>query len=182
MLNLHLMYSELLSAIMRLITGRFLTEEQIKSITSNAVGKYFTDLFPTPEEELKAQERVEAARKHISSAGTIIRDMQHDLETQDQKLVNLLEQVKEKKELAERYQILAETNQKEFQAFRQEMEDALRHELMEQAQKGKRLRQVASLTIWIITLLLGAVLGTYFKDIVAWSKLALANKSIQIKR
>jgi len=129
MISIKLLYSEMISALIRAITGRLFTEDQIKTITSDTVGKYFADFFPTPKEELEAKERVESARNHILSASTIIREMQQELEDQDKKLSYLLQEIDEKKILADRYQVLAETNQKEFQAFREEMEDALREEL-----------------------------------------------------
>jgi hypothetical protein len=34
--------------------------------------------------------------------------------------------------------------------------------------KGKRLRQFVSAAIWLVTLVLGAALGTYFKEVFAW--------------
>ncbi len=93
--------------------------------------------------------------------------MQEDLETQDRKLGSLLKEVEQKKRLADRYQALANTNRESFDAFRAEMEDALRKELQEQAEKGKRIRRTVSIILWVITLIVGAALGAYFKDVVA---------------
>jgi CHASE3 domain sensor protein len=161
-------FAEFLSALFRAITGKLYTDKQIKTITSGAIGKYFAEFFPTPKDELAAQERAESARKHISAASTIIRDMQEDLETQEHKLGELLKEVEQKKQLADRYQALAHTDRKAFEAFRAEMEEALRKELQEQAEKGKRIRQVVSVILWVITLLVGAALGAYFKSIIRW--------------
>ena len=63
--------------------------------------------------------------------------MQEDLECQDRKLTELLTEVEEKKQLAEKYQNLAQTKRETFEAFRLEMEDTLRNELIRQAEKGK---------------------------------------------
>lgn len=164
--------AEFVGALLRAVTGRLYTEEQIKSITSGAIGKYFAEFFPTPKDEVAAQERVDSARKHIAAASSIIRDMQEDLETQDRKLGDLLEEVEQKKQLADRYQALAHTNQRAFKAFRAEMEEALRKELRDQAEKGRRIRQVVSVVLWLVTLVLGAAFGAYFKDIVAWGQAA----------
>ena len=160
--------AEIFGSLVRAMTGKLYTDEQIKTITSGAIGKYFAELFPTPKDELAAQERAESARKHISAASTIIRDIQEDLETQGHKLGELLEEVEQKKQLADRYQALANTNRNAFEAFRAEMEEALRKELQEQAEKGKRIRQVVSVILWVITLVAGAALGVYFKSIVTW--------------
>jgi CHASE3 domain sensor protein len=168
------LYGELLSQLSRLITGRIFTDEQIRSITSGAVGKYFADFFPTPKDEQEAQDKVNTARKHISAASTIILEMQQNLESQNQNLEHVLKEIEEKRNLAERYETLAKTNQQEFAAFREEMEESLRKELEEQTAKGSRLRQVVSLLIWIITLVAGAALGAYFKDIIGVVKGAMA--------
>jgi CHASE3 domain sensor protein len=162
--------TELIRSVSRAITGKLYTEEQITTITSGAIGKYFAEFFPTPKEELETHERVGSARKHISAASSIISDMQQDLETQDRKLSELLKEVEQKKQLADRYQALANTNREAFDAFRAEMEDALRKELEEQAVKGRRIRQAVSVILWVLTLVAGAALGAYFKDIITFVK------------
>ena len=161
-------YYEFLGTLIRTITGQLYTEDQIKRITSGATGKYLKEFFPKPQDEQDAAQRVESARNHIEAAGTIIRDMQEDLEVQDKQLSELMETVKEKEKLADRYQTLADINKEAFEAFRIEMENALRKELTEQAKKGKRIRQVISFLFWLLTLVLGAALGSYFKEIVMW--------------
>jgi CHASE3 domain sensor protein len=167
------LYYEAISVLSRSITGRLFTDMQIKTITSGAIGKYFTDFFPTPKDQREAQEKVDAARKHITAASNIILEIQGNLESQNQNLEHILKEIEEKKKLADRYQTLVKTNQEELAAFRGEMEESLRKELTEQAAKGRRLRQVASLLIWIITLVAGAALGAYFKDIVDWIQAVL---------
>lgn len=165
MMNL---YTELITQLARTLTGALYSDEEIKRITSGATGKYLKEFFPATKDEQDAQKRITSARDNIEAAGTIIRDMQEDLEAQDRQLNELLTTIDEKKKLADRYQTLAETNKEAFEAFRIEMEDALRKELTEQANNGKRLRQVASGIIWLVTLIVGAALGTYFKDIITW--------------
>jgi DNA repair ATPase RecN len=160
--------TELISIAIRAMTGVLYTDSQIKSITSGATGKYLKEFFPSTKDELEAKNRVDAARNHIEAASTIIRDMQEDLEAQDLQLNELLDTIKEKKKLADRYQTLADTNKEAFDAFKIEMEEALRKELVEQAIKGKRTRQVISFILWGITLVIGAALGSYFKDVLAW--------------
>lgn len=164
--------SQLVAAIakelVRTISGQLFTEKEIRIFSSHAVGKYFMGWFPEPEEEKAARERVEEAREYIGKASAIIAAMQTDLIEQNQQLDQLLEKIKDKKALAERYEQLASTNQAQFYAFRQEMEEAIRQELIEQSKKGRKLRQAASITISLITLIAGGALGAYFKDIVHW--------------
>lgn len=165
MINL---YTELITQIVRTLTGALYTDEEIRRITNGATGRYLKEFFPVTKNEQNAQSRIIAARNHIESAGIIIREMQDDLEVQDRQLNDLLITIGEKKKLADRYQTLAETNKEAFGAFREEMEDALRNELIEQANQGKRVRKTASAIIWLLTIIAGAALGTYFKDIISW--------------
>ena len=162
------LYSELTIEIMRLITGRMFTDEQIKAITSHAAGKYLADLFPESGEDADARARVDDAKNHISSASKIISNLQSELDSKTANLDALLEDIEEKKKLAERYEHLASTNQEQFAALRQEMEDALRKQLIEESNKGKNMRRFVSFLITVFTLVVGAALGAYFKDIVAW--------------
>ncbi|MGP5065923.1 hypothetical protein ACTXJ2_04620 [Psychrobacter alimentarius] len=162
------LYIEIVAALTRAITGSLYTDDQIKSITKGATGKYLKEFFPENRNEKFSKNRADFARNHIEAASTIIRDMQEDLEAQDEKLSTLLETISEKKKLADRYQTLADANKEALDAFRIEMEEALRKELVEQANNGKRVRQLAAGIIWIITLIAGASLSTYFKEILNW--------------
>jgi hypothetical protein len=158
----------------RALTGRLFNDDQIRAVTKSAVGRYFTDFLPAPTGETTAKERVAEARDHIGKASSIITQMQQELSVQATQLEQLLTEIEEKKELAERYSNLAATNQQQLSAFRGEIEELLRRELAAQAEKGRRLRQAASFAIWLVTLVLGAWLGTYFKEVVAWAKALMA--------
>ena len=96
--------------------------------------------------------------------------MQSDLEVQTQQLDVVLKDIEEKKKLAEKYAELASTNQEKFEAFKEEMATSLRSELELQSAKGKTIRRIASIIIWVGTLIIGAALGTYFKDILSYIK------------
>ena len=94
------------------------------------------------------------------------------MENQAEQLDVLGKEIEEKKVLANRYAILAKTNQEAFAAFRAEMEDAVRTELLSQAEKGKRIRRVLTFIFWLITLILGAALGAYLKYLLKTSSVA----------
>jgi hypothetical protein len=162
------LFVELTRVLSRVVTGRLLTDEQIRSVTGTVVGRYFADWFPRSQEEVEAQKRVERALHHIGEANRIIGGLKDDLDAQAEQLEQFSKEIDEKRQTAERYAAMAATNQQAVAAFRAELEDALRRELSGQANKGKRLRQVASFIVWILTLVLGAALGAYFPEIVAW--------------
>lgn len=167
-----MIYIELFNAIgaelFKAVTGRLFTEEQIKAVSTNAVGKHFADFLPEPKDERASRERVEEARDHITKASQIIALLQSELGTQTEQLNAVLNELEEKKQLAQQYQTLATVGQEQFAALRVQMEGALRQELLAQSERGKRLRRIASAILWFVTLVLGAALGAYFKEVVQW--------------
>ncbi len=86
----------------------------------------------------------------------------------------LIEDIEVKKSLAERYETLANTNREQFDAFRAEMEETVRGELIEQANMNIGLRRFVSIVLGSFTLILGAALGHYFQAIVDFTKGLLA--------
>ena len=159
---------ELTRILTRIITGRLLTAEQINGVTGTVVGKYFTDWFRSHRMRSKPRNVLTAlsntSQKPIESLAasntTWIR-RRNSWENSRWKLMK-------KRSIAERYAAMAATNETAVAAFRAELERALRRELTEQANRGKRLRQLASFTVWFVTLIMGAALGAYFPQIVHW--------------
>lgn len=154
---------EAVRELSRLVTGKLLTENQIQSVSKHIVGKYFADWLPTSEKEAEAEERISAAKIHIAEASRIIVSLQNDLEKQADQLELLSKQIDEKKNIAERYAVLAQTNQDTFSAFKAEMEETVKKELIAQNEKGKILRQTLSFILWLIGLIIGAALGALFQ-------------------
>ena len=159
---------ELTRILTRIITGKLLTDEQIGSLTGSVVGRYFAEWFPEPQDEAEAQRRVDTAKHHIAEATRLIGGLKEDLDAQANQLEELSKEIDEKRTLAERYAAMAATNQQAVAAFRAELEESLRRELSAQANRGKRLRQIASFTVWLVTLIIGAALGAYFPQLVQW--------------
>ena len=168
MLGIDTLISAVGLELSRAVTGRLFNDDQIRAVTKSAIGKYFAELLPEPVDERTARDRVEEARLHIGKASSIITQMQQELSQQSAQLDKLLVEIEEKKQLAKKYALLAATNQQQFAAFRTEIEEVLRKELVAQAERGRRLRQAVSSAMWLLTLVLGAWLGTYFKEVLAW--------------
>lgn len=155
--------SEASKEAIKLLTGKLLTESQIQSVSKHVVGRYFSDLLPTSENEAEAEERIASARMHITEASSIIASFQGDLERQADQLEFLAKEIDQKKQIAERYAVLAQTNQDTFSAFKTEMEETLRKELNAQNEKGKTIRRTVSFASWLIALVAGAFLGAWFQ-------------------
>ncbi len=157
--------AELVSQATRALTGQLFTEEQIKRITGHSVGKYLKELFPDNELKRTQRERIELAQGHIEEASLIMTDMRTELDAQKQTLGRSLGEIEEKKYTAENYAQLSDTNQGAVLAVRQEIETALREELVRQSKTGRGTRRVASALLWITTLVIGAALGSYFREV-----------------
>lgn len=172
MMQIEQLYLSVLREVFRILTGKLFTEEQIQSITTHTIGRHFSEFFPVQQRDVDARERVAEARHHITQASNIISEMQANLSSQSEQLDSLLTEIEEKKELAAKYRILAETDQERFSLLRGEMENALREELIAQSDKGRRFRQFASVSVGLLTLVVGAALGAYFKDLIHWLGIA----------
>lgn len=161
------LFGELSVQVARIITGKLLTKEQIKTISSHSVGRYISDIFPEGEEQKSQRERMMAAQSHIENASRIIDEMKDELLAQKQTLEDLITEIDEKRSTAKKYSELAKTNQDAVDAIKSELEASVRKELIFQSEKGQGTRRVVSILLWGITLILGAALGSYFKEIVA---------------
>lgn len=160
---IYVLVAELVKELSKRATGKLLTDAQVQTLTKSIVGKYFSDWLPIPQREAEAEERISAARLHITEATKIISGLQDDLEKQANQLDLLAKEIDKKKQIAERYEILAQTNQDALTAFKTEMEETVRKELSAQAEKGKRLRMAVSVISGAITLVIGAALGAWFQ-------------------
>ena len=74
--------AEVLRALVRMITGKLLTDGQIQGLTTSVVGRHFSEWFPEPEAQKTARLRVESARTHISEATRLIEGLKSELNAQ----------------------------------------------------------------------------------------------------
>ena len=125
-------------------------------------------------EDADATRRVEQARMHIDAASGIISGLQDELNERAREPDQIVRDIEEKKKKADHYAVLTNTNKEAFDAFKVEMEETLRRQLIAQANQGKRVRQAVNLFIWLITLILGAALGAYFIPIINYARGVIA--------
>lgn len=163
-LGIEIVLSPITIAISKIITGQLFSEEEIERLSKHTIGKHFKELFPVNENDQDIGSRVNNAQKHIAAAGSIVSSLQQDLTKESENLDLILEDIKAKKIEFEKYQELAEIDKKKIDHLKAEMQTTLRNELTNQSNKGKWGRRF----LWVMTLLIGAALGAYFKDIVAW--------------
>lgn len=151
----------------QLLSSKLLTDEQIRSLSKNIVGQYFSDWLATPVQERETGDKVALAQKHIADASDIISGIRADLDVQAEHLNQLLREIAAKKKDADHYAALAHTGEEAFAPFRAEMERAVREQLLAQANKDRLLRRIISFVFWFITLVAGGALGAYFPQIVS---------------
>ncbi len=159
-------YRAAILQLIRTITGQLFTEDQIKLITRHSLGRYLEQLFPGSQEEMDRASRISAAQLHIDSASKIMAEMRIELDAQTQAIELLAGEIEEKKVLAKKYAALADSNQDAASAMRMEIEESIKQELRRQSLEGRTARRIASAILWLMTLIFGAALGAYFKDIV----------------
>jgi len=116
------------------------------------------------------RDKIMVAKRHMESAGAIFDELRADLDAQSKALDELVIKAEEKKKEADHYTRLASISEDAFSAYREEMERVIRVSLEEQAARGRRMRRIASGILTVTTLVVGAALGAYFKDIVAWMR------------
>jgi hypothetical protein len=152
--------------VIRALTGRLFTKEQIDAITKHSVGKLLADFFPADEQEKDAIQRVQEAELHISRASQIVLELQSTLKARSETLQQMITEIEEKKKVADNYAAMASATEAQVSAIRIEIERVVRKELVDQANKNRRVRQAASAILWVVTLVAGAALGAYFPRIV----------------
>lgn len=148
---------EILAEISKIITGKLLSDAQIVAVSKSIVGSQFLDFLPPTQREVEAKERIENAKRHIAEASSIISSIQDELDDQATKLDFLVSEIEEKKELANRYATLAKANEESFRAYRAEMEDTVRKELIAQSEKHKNLRRALAFFLFIFSAIFGGV-------------------------
>jgi hypothetical protein len=152
--------------LIRIVSGQLLSKDQIKKISSHAVGRHLIDYLPNEGDAVSRRESIELAHGHIEKASSIISEMTVELDAQKQTLTALIDEIDEKRTLAHRYAVLASTNQEAASAITNELENTLRIELTRQSEEGRTLRRIASISLWLLTLILGAAAGAYLKEFV----------------
>lgn len=169
-MSIELVASNIAQALTQLVTGKLLTDRQIRAISTNVIGRYFTDWLATPKDERQLDDRITEARNHLKRATEIILEFKDNLDTQTKQLDEVASQLNENKAEAQRYAALAKAGGEAVAAIRQELQAGLRDELEAQARKGRRLRQAVSFVVWLVTLFL----GSYLPQIVDWSRARLS--------
>jgi hypothetical protein len=161
-------------SLFQIVTGKLFTDAQVSAISTHAVGKLFADWMPEPKAEREAKTRAEKAQNHIAEATRIVSNLKAELDQQTKSLEALAEEVEEKRRKAEEYATLAKADAPIVEAMKAQMVEAVRKELKAQAAQGKRWRQAVGFTIWLMTLIGGAALGSHWPAIEASAREVLS--------
>jgi len=122
-------------------------------------------LKTTPEEiQEDYSRRVEMAADHLLKAGSLLSSLRTDLERQSQELANVQANIDKHKQDVEYWKKLADINKESAQVLTVELESALRRQIRQELDRGKNLRRVASAIGWIITLILGGIVGAMIQQ------------------
>lgn len=135
----------------------------IDKVADKIVADFFVKVEKAESKEDPAK-LIDDARNHMAAAGAIFDQLKSELDQKSVDLDTLAKQVEEKKIEAVHFSNLAGVGEAAFASFRKEMEESVQQSLQTQAKNGR----LARITITIVTLIVGAGLGAYFKDLVTW--------------
>jgi hypothetical protein len=115
--------------------------------------------------------RVKMAGEHLQLAGSILTELQNNLEQQSQQLVAIQADLEKRKQDAEYWKKLADINKDSAAVLTGEIERAMRQQIRKELDRGKTLRTIGGFIGWVITLLLGGVVGAAIQQIWQTGKL-----------
>ena len=176
--GLELVASNIGQSLTQLITGKLLTDSQIRSISANVVGRYFTQWLATPKDEKQLDDRISEAKDHLTRATAVILELKGNLESQVSQLESASAELKTKREEAARYAVLAKLGSESVAATREELRATVRAELEAQSKQGRWWRQSVAFIVWLLTL----VLGSYLPQIVEWSRTHMPHREASVQR
>jgi hypothetical protein len=118
----------------------------------------------TPEEQADFRQRAQEASDHLTRAGQILDSLQEELKQRNQELEGLLAEIEIKQADAERWRQVASVNEQLASALTAEIEERVRTQIRAELDKGKNRRRVFAVINWIITLILGGVVGAVIQQ------------------
>lgn len=128
------------------------------------------ELTPTEIQDDYAN-RVKTAGEHLQLAGSILNELQKNLEQQSQQLATVQLNIEKHKQDAEYWKTLADINQDTAAVLTDEIERATRQQIRKELDRGKTLRIIGSLIGWVITLILGGIVGAAIQQVWQTGKL-----------
>ncbi len=105
------------------------------------------------------RKRAMQASQYLAEAGSILSDLQSELEQRNRELERLLDEINSKRDEAEHWGEIARTNEKLANALTTEIERRVRVQIRKELDRNKTRRQVVGVIVWVFTLLAGAIAG-----------------------
>jgi len=113
----------------------------------------------TGEEQEDVRKRAQLASEHLSEAGRILTDLQVELNQRNHELEELVQSIDKRRSEAEHWQEIASTNEKLASALTKEIERRVGEQIRAELDRNKTRRQIIGGVVWIVTLLLGGIVG-----------------------
>jgi hypothetical protein len=118
----------------------------------------------TPEEQEDFRQRAQKASDHLTQAAQILDDLQGELRERNQELEGLLAEIEVRQADAEHWRQIASVNEQLASALTAEIERRVRTQVRTELDKGKSRRRVFAAISWVITLVLGGVVGAVIQQ------------------
>jgi hypothetical protein len=145
------------------LTGQ-VSEAVITSLTVSVASDVLRDFITkqwigTPEEQEDIRQRTQIASEHLAQAAEILGDLQMALRERNQELERLLAEIEARQADAEHWRQIASVNEQLASALTREIEDRVRTQIRAELDRGKTRRLVFAVVSWVVTLILGGVVG-----------------------
>lgn len=164
MISVYALASSISQEVIRLLTGRLLSEEQISKLSDGAFAPLLKTYLPAKRDRRDLSAKVEAALGHMDAAGQIIEELQKELELKKADLDSVSVDLKAKQQLVQDQEAALKVSEEQLKGMRGVFTNAIRAE----ANRGARTRRLVALLMWLITLLAGAWAGANYQSWVAW--------------
>jgi len=156
-----------LDVIVSAALGPTLTNQVLTSVVTDVareiVDKFVRERF-TESQAKDIRDRAKEAAVRIEEASKIISELQFELQSKNAELEQLMDVVAKRQDEATHWANLANVNEELASSFTRELEKRVREQLRAELDKGKQRRQILGIISWVVTLLIGAVVGAIVQE------------------
>jgi len=152
-------FASQLSENMAAFTGQITLSESaiidlVASVAYDVIGKQFVGVS---EEDI--HQRAQEASEHLTEAAKILSDLQMELSERNQELGNLLTEIETRRADAEHWTQIASANEQLASALTKEIERRVGDQIRAELDRGKTRRRILGVIMWLVTLILGGIVG-----------------------
>ena len=155
--------AEVAPAWLSILPGTYILEPALSKIISQVVSDVVNKTLSQPSEDDIAR-RAQLASNHLSEAAGILTDLQVELNTRNQELINLISTINARREEAEYWKTIASANEGLASKLTKEIERRVGEQIRVEFSRGKTRRQIIGVIMWLVTLIAGGIVGAVIQQ------------------